>query len=259
VSTVEAAAHVHNHSCRLPCTAPAALTKAPTPLISPQTTQGFATMARTRGQQVEEAEAAGHSMTLPDELLLRVLEHAMVGRRAGVSRRWRALHDGACTRLHLRNGMTDDGMHALCARLPAHTRLGLVEVTSLTTDRYMKATDSLSGRDTLTKPATQQQQQQQQHHQQRTTSGSSNSYSAAATATQRRQQLPLDGGGTACGGWADYVDLPQPQQLLRRDGRGATRAAPPPSQWLTTHGLLLHARDANDRSLTIMAAPQALH
>ena len=36
-------------------------------------------MARTRGQQVEEAEAAGHSMTLPDELLLRVLEHAMVG------------------------------------------------------------------------------------------------------------------------------------------------------------------------------------
>ena len=39
-------------------------------------------MARTRGQRrVEEAEAAGHSMTaLPDELLLRVLEHAMVGR-----------------------------------------------------------------------------------------------------------------------------------------------------------------------------------
>jgi len=99
-------------------------------------------MARTRGQRrVEEAEAAGHSMTaLPDELLLRVLEHAMWqyglkwwrGALRGVSRRWRALHDGACTKLTLRNGVTDEGMHGLCARLPALTHLDLHGVTSLT-------------------------------------------------------------------------------------------------------------------------------
>ena len=115
----------------------------------------------------------------------------MVWRCAGVSRRWRALHDGACQVLRMNNGVTDEGMHALCGRLPALTYLDLNEVWSLTedglravgglttldtlyllrcpnvTDRYMKATESLSGRDTRTKPATQQQQQQhQQHHQQ---------------------------------------------------------------------------------------------
>ena len=44
---------------------------------------------------------------LPDELLLRVPEHVMVvrgqkrwrGAVRGLSRRWRALHDGACTEL----------------------------------------------------------------------------------------------------------------------------------------------------------------
>ena len=102
-------------------------------------------MARTGEQQrMEEVEAAGHSMTaLPDELLLRVLEHAMAGRDGlkswsgvvrGVSRRWRALHDGACTRLRLRNGVTDEGMHALCGRLPALTHLDLFAVKSLTAD-----------------------------------------------------------------------------------------------------------------------------
>jgi len=65
---------------------------------------------------MEEAEAA-HSLTaLLDEPLLRILELAM-GRRGGqkewrgsvrgVSRRWRALHDGACTRLDVRNGVPD--------------------------------------------------------------------------------------------------------------------------------------------------------
>jgi len=50
---------------------------------------------------------------LPQELLLRVLELVMLGRRGrkewrgavlGVRRGWRALHDSACTRLQLRNG-----------------------------------------------------------------------------------------------------------------------------------------------------------
>ena len=67
------------------------------------------------------------SATLPDELLRRALELVMLrggekrwrGAVRGVSRRWRALHDGACTRLRLRNGVTDEGMHALCGRLPA--------------------------------------------------------------------------------------------------------------------------------------------
>ena len=101
-------------------------------------------MAHTVGQRMAEAEEAGHSMTaLPDELLLRVLEHAMAGRYGpkrwrgavrGVSRRWRALHDGACTSLHLRNGVTDEGMHGLCGRLPALTHLYLSWVTSLTAE-----------------------------------------------------------------------------------------------------------------------------
>ena len=140
----------------------------------------------------------GGSAILPDELLLRVLELVMrrdgqkrwSGAVRGLSRGWRALHDGACTRLRIRNGVTDEVMHALCGRLPALKTLILYQVTSLSagglramggltaltflnlsicnvTDRYIKATESLSGRDTRTKPATQQQQQQhQQHHQQ---------------------------------------------------------------------------------------------
>jgi Leucine-rich repeat (LRR) protein len=91
--------------------------------------------------------AAQHSMTggsatLPDELLLRVLEHVMLrygekqwrGGVRRVSRTWRALHDGACTKLRLRNGVTDEGMHALCGRLPALETLFLYGVTSLTAD-----------------------------------------------------------------------------------------------------------------------------
>ena len=52
----------------------------------------------------------------------------------GVSRRWRALHDGAYTRLTVANGVTDAGMHALCGRLPALTFLYLREVKSLTAE-----------------------------------------------------------------------------------------------------------------------------
>jgi hypothetical protein len=103
-------------------------------------------MVHTRAQQRVEAAAehsmTGRSATLPDELLLRVLEHVMRWRgekrwRGGVrrvSRTWRALHDGACTWLHLRNGVTDEGMHALCGRLPALKILLLYGVTSLTAD-----------------------------------------------------------------------------------------------------------------------------
>jgi len=82
------------------------------------------------------------SATLPDELLRRALELVMLwdgekrwrGAVRGVSRRWRALHDGACTRLRLRNGVTDEGMHALCGRLPGLKTLILSGVTSLTAD-----------------------------------------------------------------------------------------------------------------------------
>jgi hypothetical protein len=103
-------------------------------------------MVHTRAQRRVEA-AAEHSMTggsatLPDELLLRVLEHVMLRRGVkewrggvrGVSRTWRALHDGACTRLGLRNGVTDEGMNALCGRLPALKTLNLYGVPSLTAD-----------------------------------------------------------------------------------------------------------------------------
>ena len=80
---------------------------------------------------------------LPDELLLRVLERVMrkdgqkkrwCGNLRGVSRRWRALHDGTCQQLQVRNSVTDEGMHALCARLPTLTYLILREVSSLTED-----------------------------------------------------------------------------------------------------------------------------
>ena len=82
-------------------------------------------MVHTRAQQRVEA-VAEHSMTdesatLPDELLRRALELVMLrdgekqwsGAVRGVSRRWRALHDGACTRLMLRNGVRDEGMQVI--------------------------------------------------------------------------------------------------------------------------------------------------
>jgi hypothetical protein len=76
---------------------------------------------------------------LPDELLLPVLEHVMrwgdlkewCGAVRGVSRQWRAVHDGACTSLDVLDGVTDEGMHALCARLPALTHLRLQRLSSL--------------------------------------------------------------------------------------------------------------------------------
>ena len=103
-------------------------------------------MVHTRAQQRVEAAAehnmTGRSATLPDELLRRALELVMLrdgekqwsGAVRGVSRRWRALHDGACTRLRLRNGVTDEGMHALCGRLPGLKTLIMGGVTSLTAD-----------------------------------------------------------------------------------------------------------------------------
>ena len=100
-------------------------------------------MVHTRAQRRVEAAAehnmAGGSAMLPDELLLRVLELVMLrgdgwkewsGAVRGVSRGWRALHDGACARLMLRNGVTDESIHALCGRLPALKTLILPEVTS---------------------------------------------------------------------------------------------------------------------------------
>ena len=81
---------------------------------------------------------------LPDEVLLRVLEHVMMdespgwknGLRAvrGVSRRWRAVHDAACTQLWVYDGVTDEAMHVLCGRLPALGCLCMYKVKSLTVE-----------------------------------------------------------------------------------------------------------------------------
>ena len=80
---------------------------------------------------------------LPDEMLIRVLEHVMLrrygreywcGTLRGVSRQWRALHDAYCQRLYVPNGVTNEGMHVLCGRLPTLSLLSLREVTSLTED-----------------------------------------------------------------------------------------------------------------------------
>ena len=103
-------------------------------------------MVHTRAQRrvvaAAEHNMTGGSATLPDGLLLRALELVMLwdgqkewrGAVRGVSRRWRALHDSACTWLRLHNGVTDEGMHALCGRLPALKTLILATVTSLTAD-----------------------------------------------------------------------------------------------------------------------------
>ena len=83
---------------------------------------------------------------LPEELLMRVLGHVMLRNRGGglqkwgcagvrgVSRQWRAVHDGVCQYLRIRHGVTGEVMHALCGRLPALTYLYLYEVRSLTVD-----------------------------------------------------------------------------------------------------------------------------
>ena len=83
---------------------------------------------------------------LPEELLRRVLGHVMLedvgyglqkcwfGAVRGVSRQWRALHDGVCECLIMLNGVTDEVMLALCGRLPALTYLDLWGVMSLTVD-----------------------------------------------------------------------------------------------------------------------------
>ena len=76
---------------------------------------------------------------LPDEVLLRVLEHGMIesypgwknGLRAvrGVSRRWRAVHDAACT----------------CSRLHVHVE----NVQSSYLDRWRRVRPAASRRECL--------------------------------------------------------------------------------------------------------------
>jgi hypothetical protein len=62
---------------------------------------------------------------LPEELLLKVLEIQRWTRRdSGAVRvcwRWRAIHDASCKTLWVRDGVSDEVMHALCGRLPAHS------------------------------------------------------------------------------------------------------------------------------------------
>jgi len=77
---------------------------------------------------------------LPDEVLLPLLELVMLrfgqkrwcGSLRGVSRQWRAVHDGTCESLHVDDGVTGEVMHTLCGRLPALTGLSMRGVTSLT-------------------------------------------------------------------------------------------------------------------------------
>jgi len=71
---------------------------------------------------------------LPDDLLLRVLRHVLLGwdgRRSwcsdvrGGSRQWRDVHDVACSRLSIRREVTDIIGHGLIAQLPSLTSLEL--------------------------------------------------------------------------------------------------------------------------------------
>jgi len=93
---------------------------------------------------------------LPEKLLRQVLGHVMLwhgwrrwrGAVRGVSWRWRAVHDAACQYLRVHDGVADEGMHALCGRLPALTSLRLDGVTSLTEDG-LRAMGGLTTLDTL--------------------------------------------------------------------------------------------------------------
>jgi hypothetical protein len=76
---------------------------------------------------------------LPEELLLKVLDMLWWKRRharavRGVCRRWRDIHDASRKTLRIRDGVTDETMHALCGRLPALTTLSLEGVRSLTAE-----------------------------------------------------------------------------------------------------------------------------
>ena len=59
---------------------------------------------------------------------------ARVWRCAGVSRRWRAVHDAACTKLWVYDGVTDEAMHVLGGRLPVLGCLCMYKVKSLTVE-----------------------------------------------------------------------------------------------------------------------------
>jgi hypothetical protein len=76
---------------------------------------------------------------LPEELVLRVLDELEwtprdSGAVRGSCRRWRAIHDAGRKTLRVRNGVTDEVMHALRGRLPALTFLDLRWVKSLTVE-----------------------------------------------------------------------------------------------------------------------------
>ena len=51
-----------------------------------------------------------------------------------MSRRWRAVHDAACTKLWVYDGVTDEAMHVLCRRLLALDCLCMYKVKSLTVE-----------------------------------------------------------------------------------------------------------------------------
>jgi hypothetical protein len=135
---------------RLPCS-PREATHPDIVTLPPRVVASLMHMrARQRVEAAAPHSVTGGSATLPDELLLRVLEHVMLGWYGekqwrggvrGVSRTWRALHDGACTWLDCGNGVTDEGLHALCGRLPALKTLFLSGVTSLTADGLRELRD----------------------------------------------------------------------------------------------------------------------
>jgi hypothetical protein len=98
-------------------------------------------MAHTRAQRqlvtTEEgtdSEWAG----LPEELKLKVLDREWTPRDSGAvrgtCRRWRAMHDASRKKLRVRDGVPEEVICSLCGRLPALTRLDLIEVKSLTTE-----------------------------------------------------------------------------------------------------------------------------
>ena len=194
---------------------------------------------------------------LSDDLLLRVLEHAMVrrgglkrwrGALRGVSRRWRALHDGACTRLEIWNGVTDEGMHVLCARLPALTNLDLSLVTSLTAEglRAVGGRTTLIILDLLYCPNVTDAVLRELRD------------LTALAKLHPLQLLPRDGRGGVGAAWNDCAHHALVQRLHPRDGRGASTPYFPACAHQALPRRHLHHSGRTERTQGCPACPHLL-
>lgn len=105
-----------------------------------------------QGATAEREEGASEWAELPEELLLKVLEDGLQRSRRESAAvrltcpRWKRILDGGCRTLQLHQSATDGAVVALCAQLPALTKVDLRWASSLTDDalRAVAALTALS-------------------------------------------------------------------------------------------------------------------